>query len=148
MFLSKWKWFLLSAVIALGLAYLNIRYTIPEYKISSQIQVVQEKNAASELSVFKDLDILSGNSREIEDEIQILGSRSNYIEVVKELGTNIKIVSLGNIINSEVYGNEPFNINVIAPDSTLNKAKYKFYIELNSDTSYYFSEDENGPNKV
>lgn len=146
-YLSKWKWFLLSAIIALVLAYLNIRYTIPEYKISSQIQVVQEKNAASELSVFKDLDILSGNSREIEDEIQLLGSRSNYIEVVKELGTNIKIVSLGNIINSEVYGNEPFNINVIAPDSTLNKAKYKFFIELNSDTGYYFSEEEGGPNK-
>jgi tyrosine-protein kinase Etk/Wzc len=146
-YLKQWKWFALAAIIALCLAYVNIRYTTPEYKVSSQIQIVQEKNATSELSVFKDLDILSGKSKEIEDEIQILGSRSNFIEVVKQLGTNIKIISMGNIINTEIYGNVPFNVNVIAPDTIVRNAKYSFILEFDTDTNYLFSEEEGGPNK-
>ncbi|EAR01105.1 GumC family protein [Maribacter sp. HTCC2170] len=148
LFAKHWKWFMLSAVVALLMAYAKMRYTIPEYAVSSQIQIVQEKNSTSELSVFRELDVFSGGSTEVEDEIQILRSRANFIDVVKELGLNTEIRALGKVIDSEVYKNAPFNINVIAPDSVINNAKFSFFIEFSTDTAFRFYKDEDKPKKL
>ncbi|MEP2689901.1 GumC family protein [Maribacter dokdonensis] len=147
-YLKHWKWFVLCGIIALFIAYVNIRYTTPEYAVTSQIQIVQEKNAGNELSVFQDLDIFGGSSKQVEDEIEILGSRSNFIEVVKELGANVQVVALGNIINSEVYTNQPVKVNFIAADSTIYNANYSFYIEFSSANTFGFAENENEPSKI
>ncbi|KAA2217452.1 GumC family protein [Maribacter flavus] len=147
-YLKQWKWFVLSGIIALVLAYVNIRYTIPEYSVQAQIQIVQEKNSTNQLSVFQDLNFMGGNSREVTDEIEILASRSNFIEVVKELGLNTEIKAVGNILSTEIYGNVPFKMNFIAADSIINNAKYGFFIEFTSATSFAFKEEEDAPSKV
>tara|TARA_R110001606_G_scaffold121576_1_gene253858 strand:+ start:32946 stop:35312 length:2367 start_codon:yes stop_codon:yes gene_type:complete len=147
-YLKNWKWFVLCGLIALIIAYVNIRYTTPEYAVKSQIQIVQEKNAGNEMSVFQDLDLFGGSSKQVEDEIEILGSRSNFIQVVKELGANVKIMALGNIINSEVYSNPPIKVNFIAADSTIYNADYSFFIEFSSGNTFGFTEDENVPSKI
>jgi len=144
---KHWKWFVLVGLVALILAYLNIRYTVPEYEVQAQIQIVQEKNPSDGMSVFQDLGILGGSSKQVEDEIEILASRSNFIDVVKELGVNVQITSLGNIINSEVYDNPPININLIAADSIVNSMSYDFFIEFSSATTFDFSETEDIPAK-
>jgi len=145
---KHWKWFVFSAIVALTLAYISIRYTIREYSVTSQIQVVQDKNSANELSLFKDLDVFSGTSKQVEDEIEILGSRANYIDVVKELGTNIKIKALGNIIDSEVYKNPPINLNFKASDSIINKATANFFVRFISATKFEYSALADAPVKT
>ncbi|WP_321827008.1 GumC family protein [Maribacter dokdonensis] len=145
---KHWKWFLVCGLLAVIFAYIYIRYTIPEYAVKSQIQVVEEKGATSEMSVFQDLDILGGGSQKIEDEIEIIGSRSNFIDVVKELKLNFKIIALGNVINSEVYSNAPMKINFIAADSIINNAKLDFFIEFSSATTFGYTETEGSPYKI
>ncbi len=145
---KHWKWFLLCSFIALILAYISLRYSIPEYQVQSQIQIVQEKNASEGMNVFQDLNILGGSSKKVEDEIEILASRSNFIEVVKELDLNVQMLSIGNVINSEVYGNPPVNINFIASDSIIDTATYDFFIEFTSTTTFGFTEAEDVPAKV
>ncbi|TLF44562.1 GumC family protein [Maribacter aurantiacus] len=145
---KHWKWFVLCGILALVIAYLKIRYTIPEYAVQSQIQIVQDKNSTNELSVFQDLDIMGGSSKQVEDEIEILASRSNFIEVVKELGINMQVTALGSIINSEIYGNPPFKLNFIAADSIVHNAQYGFFIEPTSETNFSFKEQEDAPSKV
>lgn len=141
------KWFVFSALFALVLGYLHIRYTVPEFEVTSQIQIVEEKGGADGLSVFQDLDMFSGTSKAVEDEIEILSSRANYIDVVKELGTNIQIKALGNIIDTERYNNSPFNVNFIAPDSLVYVSRYNFEIEFLSASSIAFSSGEDLPAK-
>ena len=145
---KHWKWFFLSVLVALTLAFLKIRYSIPEYATQAQIQIVQDKNASTGLSVFGDLDIFGGGSSKVEDEIQILTSRSSLIEVVKELRLNIKVISMGNIISSEQYENPPFKVNFIATDSLLHNVEYEFFIELSTDTTFGFSEQQEVPKKI
>ena len=139
---KHWKWFVICGILAMILAYINIRYTIPEYSVKSQVQIVEDKNGPGELSVFQDLDVFGGGSKKVEDEIEILSSRSNFIEVVKELGVNIKILAIGNIIKSEVYENPPINLNFIAPDSIVNNATFDFFIEFSSPTTFGYTEIE------
>lgn len=145
---KHWKWFILCGLLAIVAAYFNIRYTIPEYNVQSQIQIVQEKNSGSELGVFQDLNIMGGTSKQVEDEIEILGSRSNFIEVVKELGANITIKALGNVINSEVYTNPPIKINFISADSIVYNSRYSFFIEFTSATTFSFTETEGTPPRI
>lgn len=145
---KRWKWFVFCGIIALIIAYVSIRYTIPEYELKSQIQIVEEKGSGSEMGVFQDLEIFGGSSMQVEDEIEILTSRSNFIDVVNELGINKKVMALGNVINSEVYDNIPFNINFIVADSILNHATFEFFIEFSSETTFAYSEIEGVPSKV
>jgi tyrosine-protein kinase Etk/Wzc len=147
MYTKHWKWFVLSALAALILAYLNIRYTIPEYAVTSQIHIVQDKSSATEMSMFADLDIFSGTSKQVEDEIEILASRANYIDVVKELETNVSVKAIGTIIDTEIYKNAPLNINFIATDSIIHKTDFNFFVEFLSETTMAFSLDKDSAAK-
>ncbi|MEM1340040.1 MAG: polysaccharide biosynthesis tyrosine autokinase [Bacteroidota bacterium] len=146
-YLKHWKWFLLSIVICIVLAFIYIRYSVPKFEAVGSIQIVEEKGGGG-IDVLKDLNILSADKSNVEDEIQILTSRSNFIEIVKRLGLNTRVLELGNIRNSEIYPNPPFNLNFIAEDSTVNKANIDFYLSLTSDTTFEFSESEDGSGKI
>ncbi len=143
-----WKWFVLSAIIALSLAYVYIRYATPEYAAKATIQILEDKNSTSELSAFQDLDLLGGAKNKVEDEMEILNSRSNFIQVVKELGINVQIIALGNVKDSEIYNGRPININFIAHDSVIDKKYFEFFIELSSETTFGYSLERDSPLKI
>ncbi len=145
---KHWKWFLLSVVAALIGAFVYIRYAVPEYEVQAKIQFLEEKGASSELSVFQDLGIFSGTAKMVEDEIQLINSRSNHIEVVKKLGLNKKIILLGSIKSTELYDLPPFKMNFIAADSIINNSQYEFYVEISSNTTFGFTETIDNPEKV
>lgn len=142
-----WKWFVLSVILFLVLAFVKLRYSVPEYAAEAKIQILDDNNSSSELSTFQDLGIMSGGNNKVEDEIEIINSRSNLIEVVKKLGLNVKINSLGKILDSEVYQNPPFKINFIAKDSIVNNADFEFYLTLSNETTFGFTENEDEPLK-
>jgi tyrosine-protein kinase Etk/Wzc len=145
---KHWKWFALSVFFTLLLAFLYIRYSVPEYAASAKIQILEDQSTTSELSVFKELDIFSGGSKKVEDEIQIINSRSNLVEVIRQLGLNIKIESVGNIKSTEIYKNDPFKLNFFEPDSTINNSNLEFWISLSSDTTFGYTEEEGKPMQV
>lgn len=148
-YLRHWFWFGLSAVIFIGLAKVYLRYAVPEYGVNAKIQILESKSGSSELSVLQDLNIFAGGNTEIKDEIEVLGSRGNFIQVVRELGLNVNLMLLGNIKNSELYEDDyPFNINFLAPDSVLYNSKYTFFITPKSETTFEFREEEEGPSKL
>lgn len=141
-YLKNWLWFAVSVFVFLTLAFLNIRYSIPQFAVKSKIQVLEDQSSNSELSAFKDLEILSGGGREIVDEIEILGSRTNFVQVVKELGLNKKIIELGHLRNTEQYLKPFFNVNFIESDSIIYNADIGFVITPKSETSFEYSLEE------
>ena len=82
-YLRNWKWFLLFALIGVVLAVLKIRYTTPEYAIQAKIQILEDQSATSELDVFRDLNVLGGGRNRVQDEIEVLNSRSNLIQTAR-----------------------------------------------------------------
>ena len=145
---AHWKWFAICVVFALFFAYLNIRYATPKYAVQTQVQILDEKSSGSELDLFKDLEVFGGAKTKVEDEIQLINSRSNWIEVVKELGLSTRILVQGNIIESELYSNPPIKVNFIAPDSIVNRAKLSFYLTISSSTTFGYTEEEDKPVKI
>ncbi len=146
---KHWKWFVFSVVVALIFAHVHLRYATSEYAAMAKIQISEDSNSSAELSAFKDLGIMGGGGQDrAEDEMEILNSRSNYIEVVKNLNLNVRTIALGNVKDSEIYRDRPFNINFISNDSIINSSRFEFYIELSSDISYGFSLKHDSPLKV
>jgi capsular exopolysaccharide synthesis family protein len=144
----QWKWFVLSVIAFIALAFLYLRYTIPQYSAMAKIQVVEDKGAGTGIDLFQELELVTGGKSEVQDEIQIINSRSNFIEVVKELGLNTRIMVQGNILESELYSNPPIKLNLIAADSVIYNADYEFYLTLSSTTTFGFSDEAEQPVKV
>ncbi|WP_150452495.1 GumC family protein [Arenibacter lacus] len=140
-----WKWFIVSIAIALAMAFIYLRYTKPEYVAEAKIQILDEKNSGPGLGIFQELELLSGSNTAVIDEIEIIKSRSNFIEVVKKLGLNTRIMAQGKIMETELYSNSPVKINFIEADSIINKATFQFFLEPSSPTVFGYSEDENAP---
>ena len=150
-YLRRWTWFVSGTIIALIIAFLYIRYTTPKYAITAKLQILEDQSAASELSAFNELEMFSSGNTQVEDEIEILNSRTNMIEVARQLGLNTKILALGQIHDTELYGNAaPFKINFLIPDSLVYVSKAEFLVEVTSETSFAFQEindQEGGPIK-
>ncbi|MGJ8738575.1 GumC family protein [Zobellia laminariae] len=142
------KWFILSVILALVAAFIYIRYSTPQYAVQTQIQILEDKTSGSELDVFQDLSLLGGGKNKVEDELQLISSRSNLIRVVKELNLNTKILVQGNIKETELYKNPPVNISFIAADSILNRANLEFFITISSSTTFGYTEEEDRPVKI
>ena len=147
-YLKKWHWFAIAGFIALSLAFVKLRYTVPKYQLKAKIQVVEEKNAVSELSVLQDLNVFSGKgSTEMSDEIQLLKSRDNFTKIVQQLKLNISYEVLGNVRNSQIYPNYPIAINFLAEDSIQNKAEFSFFVKILNEKEFTYAIEEGGPTK-
>ncbi|MEM9650037.1 MAG: polysaccharide biosynthesis tyrosine autokinase [Bacteroidota bacterium] len=143
----QWKWFVISGAVFLLLGFLFLRYTSPQYEVQAKIQVLEDEEGSSQLNVFRDLDVFGGMGNPVEDEIEILKSRSSLMKMVNDLGLNVQIAALGKIKDSELYRNPeaPFNINFIAPDSIVNNAQVDFFVTLVDNTTFEFSAEEGAP---
>ncbi|KAB5491526.1 MULTISPECIES: GumC family protein [Flagellimonas] len=147
-YLKHWKWFALSILLTGLIAFIYLRYTVPKYSASAKVQILENKGASSELSVLQDLDIFSGAKTQIEDEVELLKARDNFVQLVKKLKLNVRYFVKGNIRDSELYGTSyPFSINFLSADSIVNKSKHHFFIDLNSETSFQYGEEEEAPFK-
>jgi tyrosine-protein kinase Etk/Wzc len=119
-YVRNWKWFLLSISVGLILGFVYLRYQTPVYEVSATILIKDDSKGAvpSELSAFEDLGILkSGNN--IDNDIEILKSRSLMTRVVKELKLNTSYFSYGRPIEHERYSNTPVLIGYSARDTAM-----------------------------
>jgi capsular exopolysaccharide synthesis family protein len=117
-YLSYWKWFVLSAIVGLALGFVFLRYQIPVYEVNASILIKDDKKGviSDEMNAFEDLGILKSN-RNIDNEIEILKSRSLMTLVVNELKLHIQYYSYGRPIEHERFFDSPFIASYLLSDS-------------------------------
>ena len=137
-YLKQWKWFVLSCIICLCLAFAHLRYTTPQYIAVAKIMLLDDKDASA-AGALKDLSIFSEKKDAmVEDEIQVIRSRSFLRNIVKRLHLNIKYFVKGRVNEFELYKNSPIVINFIESDSIINSTSFNFYTEVLSTTNFNF----------
>ncbi|MBK9284937.1 MAG: polysaccharide biosynthesis tyrosine autokinase, partial [Sphingobacteriaceae bacterium] len=117
-YLFNWKWFLLSLILGFTLGFIYLRYHTPQYEVNATILIKDDKKGgmSDELSAFEDLGILK-NNKNIDNEIEILKSRSLMTRVVKELNLNVAYYSFGRPIEHERYNDTPIKVSYTCSDS-------------------------------
>ena len=124
-YIIHWRWFLLSVVICLVAAFLYLRYATPIYQATTAILVKDEKKGGmlSELSAFSDLGIGGGSVNNVDNEIEILKSRTIVESTVKRLNLNINLIAEGNVVDRDIYKDASISVNFINKTDLFNDAK-------------------------
>ena len=108
----NWYWFILSIIICVGLAAIYLRYTTPTYQTVAKLLIKEQENSKrSGVKYSTNLGIMS-NSEGIENEVEILGSRSLAQEAVRDLKLYATYTTKGRLKTITYYGDQPLNVDI------------------------------------
>ena len=107
----NWQWFVLSLIVALGIAFLHLKYTKPVYNTFAKILVKGSEtsgNTARQALTVGDITKNYGLS----NEIQILKSSTTAAEVVRDLKLYTQYVIDGKLQDYERYKDQEFIVDM------------------------------------
>lgn len=110
-----WPLFVIASVFAVIAAYIYLRYATPIYKISATL-LIKEDAKAVEKSIIELMDPL-GSGKKVDNEIEILRSRTMAKAVIRNLNLYGEIFERGRLRDVSVYNNGPVRVNFLDPDS-------------------------------
>nr|WP_315147206.1 polysaccharide biosynthesis tyrosine autokinase [uncultured Flavobacterium sp.] len=145
-YLVHWRWFLVSVLIGLVLAFLYLRYTSPTYEATTTILVKDEKKGGmlSELSAFADLGMGGAMKSNVDNEIEILKSRTLVESAIKELDLNIGLHVKGKVVDRDVYEDCPIKVYFSNKKRLFYKAEFVLNCELLNANSFRLEEEVEG----
>lgn len=141
-YISNWRWFLLSTFLTLLIAFIYLRYADKTYNVNTSILIKEDNKSdlSNQLSAFSELGF-GGSKNNIENEIEILKSRTLAEKVIDSLKINYTYFSEGNVKTTEVYLNTPFTLN-FSPLKQYSQEDYSFVLENIANNSFTLSLNE------
>ena len=127
----NWHWFALSLIICLCFGFVFLRYSTPKYEINASVLVKDDTKGTDfgEAALLESLGLSSGKSN-VDNEVEILKSRTLMESVVKDLQLYVRYFASGNVKTTEIYEKSPFLLTYTNPKS--NKV-------LTRETTYFVS---------
>ena len=110
-YLIHWPWFVVSVIVCVAVAWGYLRLTTPVYNVSATVLIKDEKkgggaNMSSELEKMGMNGFVSSSSN-IENEIEVLTSRTLAREVVSSLGLFVTYMDEDKFPKRELYRTSP-----------------------------------------
>ncbi|WP_195663206.1 GumC family protein [Bacteroides congonensis] len=110
-YLIHWPWFVVSVIVCVAVAWGYLHLTTPVYNISATVLIKDEKkgggaNMSSELEKMGMNGFVSSSSN-IENEIEVLSSRTLAREVVSALGLFVTYMDEDRFPKKELYRTSP-----------------------------------------
>jgi capsular exopolysaccharide synthesis family protein len=142
-YLRNWYSFILSILISITIAYFKIKTTVSIYEVKSTILVKDEQksNLNSQFESIENLGFNIGSiNSKLENEIEILKSRTLVSKVVKELKLNITCFQKKKYKDHELYKTVPFTINFLKGDSILNNTNKTIEFKIIDKNTILFTE--------
>ncbi|MEO7049925.1 MAG: polysaccharide biosynthesis tyrosine autokinase [Ferruginibacter sp.] len=127
-YLGYWPLFLLAVICAVSVAYVYLRYTVPKYEATATLIIKDEKKGNDDSKMLEQLNMI-GTKKIIENEIEVLQSRSLMDNVVKSLHLYAPIFTDGKIKAISAYVSSPLTIEAANPDGV--KDVKKVYLNYN-----------------
>ena len=106
-------WVILSVLLMLALAFIKLRYSTSIYSVTGKLMVVRNNNHASG-DKFDDIFMMQGASNNLNDEIELIKSRSMAARVVRSLALQTQFYNKGTIIKLQAVhpADFPFGLEV------------------------------------
>ena len=113
-YLEYWRWFIIAPIFTIIIAFIYLRYAEKKYNVESTIIVKDDKNGSltDQISAFSELGLFNSKNN-IENEIEVLKSRTLTEKTVDSLDLNISYISNGTIKKEEIYNkNAPLKLTI------------------------------------
>lgn len=137
-YLIYWKWFVLGVITCFACAFLYLRYAIPQYKASATILVKDERKGGlqSESTAFADLGLMTGIKNNVDNEIEVIKSRTIIEKAIKKLNFNVVCFTKGRVKSMEVYDDNPVSISFFDTSESFYKKDRAFEVKSVSDKKF------------
>lgn len=127
-YLSYWKWFLLSIIIAISSAFVYLQFQTPVYKVQSSLLIKDERKGLGQDDMLSELNIFSSN-KVVDNEIEILKSYTLMERVVKNLNLDVTYYVPEKFTEREIYEESPIRFEVLKPTSLAFQEKIEVAID-------------------
>ena len=131
-YLIHWPWFVGAAIICLIAAYAYLYIVTPVYNISATVLIKDEKKggSASNVAGLDELGVsgLITSSQSIDNEIEVLRSKTLVKDVVSYLSLYITYQDEDQIPSKELYKTSPVKVNMIPQEA--EKLKKNIVIDM------------------
>lgn len=113
-FVINWKWFVISIALFVGGAYAYLKYTTPVYQAQAKVLIKDESGGGRSrrsLLYSENLGMMS-NSQGIDNEMEIIASRTIALDVVKKLKLHTSYTLKGKIVDKDLYRIQPVSVDL------------------------------------
>ena len=140
-FIPFWPFFVLLLLISMSGAWLYLRYTLPIYKTTATLLIKDDKKGGTTdpLQTFD----MFGSKKNVENEVEVLQSKTLMREVVKNLQLYAPVTIVGRVVKQSAYVYSPIVVEAQDPDSIKFSAKIPF--KYNATTQSVNIENTNYP---
>ena len=112
----NWKWFVLSLIICMGAAHIYLRYATPIYQSAAKLLIKDNEGSGNRrggnsIQSATNLGIIS-NSNGIDNEMEILKSRTLAQQAVYDLKLYVNYRHEGKLKDHVLYGDQEVNIDM------------------------------------
>lgn len=151
--LRNYKLFMAGIIVALGMAYLLNRFSIPVYKISSSVLIKEDKNQSggNDANNYLNSSLIRVN-QSFQNELWVLKSSPVIEQTVKNLDLSVSYFRKKGFQYLDAYKNAPFHIvfrrnhvqpiNVRFLISFINKEYFQLRAESGKTSFYNFENNE------
>lgn len=126
-FVPYWPYFVLFLLLTMTFTWIILRYKMPVYQTTATLLIKDDKNStpASELQDAFDM---FGAKKNVENEVEVLQSKTLMKQVVENLHLYAPVSTVGRVINQSAYVLSPIVIETKYPDSIkpANQVHFKF----------------------
>ncbi|MFL5787946.1 MAG: GumC family protein [Flavisolibacter sp.] len=147
-YLPYWPLFVIVLTLSITATWLYLRYAIPVYQANATMIIKDESKGLDDSKTLDALGIF-GPKKIVENEIQIIQSRTLAKEVVKDLSLYAPVKSEGKFNDKSAYDFSPVTIDASVPDSLTEVKKVYFTYKNNQvkigNASYPVNEWVNTP---
>jgi tyrosine-protein kinase Etk/Wzc len=115
-FLPFWPFFVLLVIISMSGAWLYLRYKMPVYQTTATLLIKDDKNNNPGKDLLQAFDMF-GSKKSVENEVEVLQSKTLMQEVVKNLHLYAPLTVKGRVVTQSAYLISPIVIEAREPDS-------------------------------
>ena len=140
-YIIRWPWFVASIIICITCAWLYLKQSTPVYNITASVIIKDKEKGGTTENEFSGLEELGllNSSKNIDNEIEILRSKSLIKDVVNELGLYIKYSTSKGFKNIELYKTSPILIHYSSKDAEVLDAPMQLSINYQKSGQIYIN---------
>lgn len=124
-YLPYWPLFVLLIAVAIAGAWVYLRFKTPLYETTARLMIKDEKKGTENVKALEDLNLIS-NKKIIENEVEVIQSRTLLNEVVKNLHLYAPVYEKSTFRSVAAFTTSPVNIEVQNVDNIRPAKKVEF----------------------
>lgn len=111
-YLNKWYWFLISVIVCFVIAYGYLKITNVQYQVQTSILLRKDPGQSGllDMSMLDGLGLPNASSKEVEDEIQVLSSKTLIKNVITSLDAETEYFVQTGFKYTELYPITPLKL--------------------------------------